>query len=154
MTTHPSPLTHLPPEFFAVPVELRLRFDFDVAFDFGLTREPEVFFVTEPGEESQGVQKQMQSLPQALFTDVLDTVFNVNAAGTAQSQSVTVEYFVNPGIDFDSGFAGFFAEIGTFGNLDCFLFLFERYRGHGIGFRLNAIMKLPSRKRRLVSNDN
>lgn len=152
MTTHSSLITNhsLSPEFFAVPVELWLSFDFDVACDFGLTREPEIFFVTEPGEKAERVQEQMQSLPESLFADVLDTVFNVNAAGTAQSHATAIEDFVKSRVDFDSGFAGFLAEIGSFGNLDCFLFLLERHRGHGICFRLNAIMKLLSRKRRLV----
>ena len=86
--------------------------------------------MSEPGEEAERVQEQVQSLPEALFADVLDTVFNVNTAGTAQSHAAAIEGFVQSGIDFNSGFAGFLAEIGSLGNFDGFLFLLERHCGH------------------------
>lgn len=50
-------LGRLPPEAIAVPVDLGLGFNLDVAVDLGLARQPQVLFVTETGEEGDRPQQ-------------------------------------------------------------------------------------------------
>ncbi|HEY2252305.1 MAG TPA: ABC transporter permease subunit [Planctomycetaceae bacterium] len=49
-------LGRLSPEPFPVPVDFGLGFNLDVAVDLGLARQPQVLFVTQPGEEGDRPQ--------------------------------------------------------------------------------------------------
>src|SRR5579872_2740678 len=90
--------SRLPPESLAVPVDLGLRFDFDIAIHSCLARQSQILFVPQTGEIRDRPQHQSQLFEHSLRAEVFNPLGDLHAAASAQTESHAIDVLVNPGI--------------------------------------------------------
>ena len=125
-------MNRLRPELIPVPIDARLSFDFDVAFNLRLARESHFIFVSDACEKRQRHEDSSQSklLPDAWLAAVFLALGDVDTASGAKPETRTVYVLMDSRIDLDTILHGLFAKVGSLLDLDRFLFFCEFDCGH------------------------
>ena len=109
-----------------MPVQGRLRLDFDISVDLHLAGKSKRGLVANSCEERQRVERRHRELlVKALMRNVLESLFDQDATTGADTQAEAVQVIVGNGVKLDSCANGFAAQVRANRNFHGFLFVDE-----------------------------
>ena len=117
-----------------MPVDRRVRLDFDVTFDSCLAGQSDFFRgITEDLQKQQRIEPFPEAFPHPLFCDVLFAGRDHHVAAAALTETHAIENLVRAEVNLYSVPAGDGPQVFTFAGLDSDLFIDKPDLGHGSG---------------------
>lgn len=114
-----------------MPVDWRVRFDFDVAADASLAGESDFFAgVAEDFDPEQRVEQAPQAFEQSGAADFICTFGNDHVAAAACAKAHAIHDFVGPGIQLHAVFASDGPQVFTFCGVNSDFFVDKLDLGH------------------------
>ena len=119
------------PVLFAVPIDWRVGFHFDVSANAGLACQPDIFaFVADDLESKEWMEPLPEAFEEAAGRDVFLTLTDDDAAAAALAEAHAVHVFVGTFVDLNTVIASNFAQVFALSDVHGEFFVDKPDLGH------------------------